>query len=319
LRDRLVSFLISQAVVWLPMALGHGLRRREWPVERLAKPIHATCVIGLAPVIYVLGVWGLDRSNDAWWQVPLAYGLLSVVTTVIAGVVSLRMFRDRRAAATHFLSITISNIGYTLAGFLTILLLGQAAFPLNTVLMLPSSVFNFLIWLPLATLMAHGRERSLAREYVRLIFSPVSMPLAGILVGMTLNFYGPPMGAAWKPALNALVFSTTALTMFGIGCRLRARQGLKFRRTTRWLSLIKFVACPAIAVALCWALGLHGMAAGVVLIASAMPSGVMSIQFSTIQDLDVDLANAGFLLTTATFMIVVLPFLILALQAPMFR
>jgi predicted permease len=315
----LSDFLVAQALVWGPLALGHRLEAHRWVSDRLARPLHAVTVIGLSPVIFVLGIWKLDRGGDDWWRVPFAYGLLLVFSSVIALALSPRLFRNPKSVGTHILLVAVSNIGHTMAGFLTILLIGVEAYPLNAILILPCYLFIALVWFPAAAHWGGGGDaRSFGGRYWRLVFSPLALPLLGIAGGLALNFAGTPMTAGWVRLMKALVFVTTALTMFAIGCRLRLRHALCFWNALRWLYAVKFVAHPLIAVALCALLGLHGPAAGVLLIAAIMPAGVMAIQYSTIEDLDVDLANAGFLLSTAVFMILVLPVLILLLRLPMF-
>jgi hypothetical protein len=323
LKHTLIDFLVAQALVWVPMILGHRLQSSgPWGRqvgERIARPLHAFNIKALVPGVFLLGIWKLERAGDDWWRVPSVYAAMLVFSGIVAYAISPRLFRRGRSIGTHFLLVTISNIAHTLAGFLTILLIGADAYPLNAILMLPSCLFIFLVWLPLATRWGHDIELSFGLHYRRIVFSSLSLPLVGIAGGLALNFSGAPMAAGWTTLMKVLVFLATALTMFAIGCRLRLRHALRFRRALRWLHVVKFAVHPAIVVAICLLIGLRGTAAGVLLIAATMPSGVMPIQLSSLQKLDVDLANAGFLLTTVFFMVVVLPMLLLLIQLPMFH
>ena len=318
-RETLIDFTVAQAVVWLPMVLGHHLRRRGHLGVDIARPVHRLTVTCLAPLVFTLGVWKLDRTGSDWWKVPLVYGLMLIGTGVIALTVSPRLFSSRKSIASHILLVAISNIAHTMAGFLTILLIGAAAYPLNAILMLPSCLLIFLVWLPAANHWRQGGEGGFARNYWRLVFSPLSMPLVGIAVGLALNFGGVPMGTTATLLMKILVFATTVLSMFAIGSRLHLRHALGYWLALRWVYLAKFIVHPVLAMSICLVLGIEGPAAGVVLIAAFMPAGVMPIQFATIQDFDVDLANAGFLLSTAVFMGLVLPIMIGLLRLPYFN
>ena len=143
--------------------------------------------------------------------------------------------------------------------------------------------------------------------------------LAGLILGTALNLADVPMADIWFTILKITVFLGTILAMFAMGSRMRFSRLGKYHRRLSWIYLVKFAAHPIAMLALCWIFGLTGLPAGVLLIASCMPVGVNVVGFSTIYDLDVDLANAGYLWTTAIFMTVVLPLLILALQAPIFH
>ena len=106
--------------------------------------------------------------------------------------------------------------------------------------------------------------------------------------------------------------------MFAMGLKLRLRRLGGFHHLLNWVYVAKFVVSPALVVALCLLFHLHGLAAGALFIAAAAPSGVNVVAFSTLYDLDVDLANAGYLWSTFIFMLVVLPFIIWVLQTPFF-
>ena len=239
-RELALRFFISQALVWIPMILGHQLRRRGLVREAWANPLHAIVLIVLSPIVSALGVWKLDRSGSEWWRIPMVYGLMLAGSGAIAFTLSPRLFRDRRSVGTHLLLVTISNIGHTMAGFLTLLLIGVAAYPYNCILSLPSCMLIYLIWLPAATRGAHGGGPLFGPDYWRLIFSPLSMPLVGVFGGLGLNFAGVPMGRPLEWLMQVLVFLTTALTMFAIGWRLISTFGaLPSSTTTCWLWLRK--------------------------------------------------------------------------------
>ena len=67
---------------------------------------------------------------------------------------------------------------------------------------------------------------------------------------------------------------------------------------------------PALAAAAVWLLGLHGEQAKVVMLLSSMPVAIYTCIIATVFDLDIDLANAMFLITTGVFLVAVLPILV---------
>jgi predicted permease len=83
--------------------------------------------------------------------------------------------------------------------------------------------------------------------------------------------------------------------------------------------LTKFFMIPILIVLLCYLTGLHGEPAAALFIVSCMPTGVMVPALSIIYNLDIDLANAGYLWTTLIYMIFILPLMMWCLHAPLFR
>ena len=160
---------------------------------------------------------------------------------------------------------------------------------------------------------------TLWQNYRQVIFSPIVMPAVGLLIGGALNFAGLPMSDHAFSALKVLVFISTVSSTFAMGIRMRFQRVVHFSHVLTPVHVIKFLIHPLIMLALCLVFHVSGMAAGVLFIASCMPCAIMVVVLSTIYDLDVDLANAGFIWSTLIFMVVVLPLMILALRLPLFQ
>lgn len=319
LRDKLISFLISQALIWLPLMAGYRLRKSGWVSGHLSRTLHSFNLIAVTPLIVILGIWRLDRSSGDWIMVPLLLGMMLAVSTGLAFVFGRRVKTHRAAAGTFSLLVPMSNTGHTLAGFLTLLLLGEAAYPYNAICMLPQLFFIFVVWVPLACHWGHDQEGSFGATFRRTLISPLSMPLLGLVFGLGLNFAGPAIPPSLAGLLKILVFVATTTTMFALGLRLHLRRLGDYHAILGWVFAAKFLIHPAVMVGLCLLFGVTGMPAGALFIVSCMPAGVLTVAFSNIYELDVDLANAGYLWSTAFFMFIVLPLMIWALQAPMFQ
>lgn len=317
--DKLVSFLISQAIIWVPLLTGHQLRLRGLVGEGAAKPIYALSLSCITPLAYTLGAWRLDRSTPGWQWVPVAMAILLTLLTVVASWASFRFIARRRTAGTFAILLPLSNTGYTMAGFLTLLLLSDAGYAFNSLLMVPMVVFISMVWFPQAKHLGHGGRQSFWRSYRQAMLNGQSLQIVGLAAGAGLNYAGVPMAQGWVTMLRAIVFGGTVLIMFAMGLRLRLGRLGGYQSLLRWAYLAKFLVGPLIMIGLCLAFGVHGTAAGALLIAAAAPAGVNVVIYSTLFDLDVDLANAGYLWTTFIFMVVVLPAIILLLQTPMFQ
>lgn len=312
-------FLISQALIWGPLVLGHRLRKLGWIESSIARPLHWTNMAVLAPVTLALGIWPLNRSLPDWYWSPILMGILVAVSTAFAVWLSPKLTENQSAAGSLMLLIPMNNISYTMAGFLTLLFLPQEAYPYNAIMMYPYLVATFFVWMPLSYYWRHGEGGSIFKSFMTVIFSPPSMSIVGIGAGTMLNVWAPPMPHALFGFLKFMVFVSTSITMFAIGARMHFRRLTGYTPLLVWLCGVKFIAHPVAMILLCMAFGIHGMLAGSLFIAACMPAGVYGPAIATINDLDVDLANAGYMWSTGIFMVVGLPLMIWALKLPIFQ
>lgn len=312
-------FLASQALIWGPLILGHRLRKLGWIEDTLARPLHFANMAVLAPITLALGIWPLNRELPGWQWSPILMGVLVGVSTVFSVWLSPRLTENRAAAGSLMLLIPMNNISYTMAGFLTLLFLPQEAYPYNAIMMYPYLVATFFVWMPLSYHWRHGAGESMLKTFRTVILSPPSMSIVGIGAGTMLNLWAPPMPKPFFGFLKFMVFASTSITMFAIGARMHFRRLSGYTRLLVWLCAVKFMIHPAAMIALCLLFNIHGMLAGALFIGSFMPAGVYGPAIATINDLDVDLANAGYMWSTGIFMIVGLPLMILALKLPIFQ
>ena len=293
--------------------------RRGLISQSIAKPLHSVNLSYVIPVVTGLGIWRLDRTAQGWVWVPVVMAILLAISTVLGTWFSFRAIPNRASAGTMAIMIPLSNIGHTLAGFITLLLFSDEGYAYNALLVWPMSIFFIFVWLPLARHWGSPSGSSLARSFFQTLFSSQALILLGLITGTVLNFMNVPMGPVWILVLKGMVYSSTVLIMFAMGCRLHLGRMWGYQQILKWIYLVKFLIHPLIVIALCLAFGIHGVAAGSLFIAGCASIGVNVISFATLYDLDVDLANAGYLWSTVIFMLIILPLVILALQAPLFN
>jgi predicted permease len=322
--DTLISFLTSQALIWGPLLAGHRLRKWGLYGDTIARPLHNLNLILISPLVALLGIWRLDRSGGGWIAVLVIETALLALTTWLGVWFGRRWLRDRAQAGSFMLVIAVSNIGFTLAGFLTILFLSEEAYPYNAIGQVPFFLFVFFVWIPLISYLRHepgdgNQAPAFLPTVLATLRTPQSLGIIGVVAGIGLNLSQVPVDPVWVPVNSVLVFAGTALAMFAIGSRLHFRRLGNYLRLMNWVYLAKFAVTPLVAVGLCLALGVSGLPAGAIFIMSAMPTGIYSILLSSIYGIDVDLANAAYMWSTVVFMLLILPLMIWALQAPIFQ
>jgi predicted permease len=132
-----------------------------------------------------------------------------------------------------------------------------------------------------------------------------------------LNLSGLERPAFYGFANAVLVPLATILLLTSIGLALRFSRIGDYLRECVSVSLIKFIMVPVIIFTLAWSLSFGKMDDAlplkVVLILSSMPVAFNALIPPSIYDLDLDLANSCWFVTTA-LLILVLPLLLLVLR-----
>jgi len=309
--SQLREFAYSFSLLVFPAAAGYALRRRLVDPLTPARRIQIFNIIVFNPLVSCFAIWIL--SIDRQLVVLPSIGL--VVSLALMGL-SVAITRARGMpppqSGSYVFSAAISNIGHTMGGFVCFVLIGEHAFSLSVIYHLYFMFFTYLVCFPLARSYSPSHKAGLWAGVVAAFTDVRSMPLVGIVIGFVLLGMGVERPAFMSNVQAFIVSFSTALTMFGLGMTFQFRSLKKYRRDCVEMSLIKFVFTPALALLAIWVCGLTGLTAQVVLMLSFMPTAIYACIIATLFELDVDLANAAFFVTTAVFVVVVLPVLAFA-------
>ena len=128
-----------------------------------------------------------------------------------------------------------------------------------------------------------------------------------------LNRLGVPRPAVCGIIASASMVLGTALLLAAIGMGLRLSSLGAYRREALGVAAIKFVGVPLVVAGLAWTIGYGAIDGGLplktVLIVSAMPVAMNALMPPSLYGLDLDLANACWIFSTAA-LVVVLPALL---------
>ena len=143
------------------------------------------------------------------------------------------------------------------------------------------------------------------------------MAVSSLVLGALVNVSGLQRPALYG-AVNAVVVPlATIMLLASIGLALRFRRVSDYVRECAAVSLIKFLLVPVCASSLAWAIGFgaidNALPLKVVIILSSMPVAFNALIPPSIYDLDLDLANSCWFVTTA-LLVVVLPLLLFVIS-----
>jgi predicted permease len=279
-------------------------------IPRLRKGLQKIGLLFFMPISFVGAVWIVSLENIRILFLPLigAGALLLGGLSGLAAAILLN--RSDRQKGTLFCCGSFTNIG-SIGALVSFVFLGESGFALIALYKLFEEIIYYSIGFPIARYFSGGDRESTFGQRLRTVATdPFFLAATGAFVcGFVLNlssiprpFFYETVNAFFVPAGTFIL-----LTSIGLGMRFSSLAG----RFTDGLAmiLIKFIIIPTVAVAAAYLAGLNaiddGLPLKVVLIASSMPVAFTALVAVSIYDLDLDLANACWLITTASLLVVV--------------
>ena len=297
-------FAILAACIYLPLGLGYAARKLGLLRAEVSKRISRTTILTLEPITVLVGCWVLHIvSAGGALLVPVIGALVSLGLLGVAfvGAALLGLRGPRRGA--YLNCGMMSNIGMSLGGFICYMFLGvqgQGLSVLYTAHFLPVC---FTLGVILASHYASGGKASVGQTLRGVVRNPlVFIPNGALIVGLVLNATGVAVPTWIGPVNATVVCAVVSFHAFAIGLTLRlSRVGAYWREATA-LTATKFVLGPLIAAAVVFLVGQWGAYDGlmwrVAVIEGAMPVAIFATVVSNLFDLDRDLANTCWVVTT---------------------
>ena len=308
------------AVIFGSLLAGYILKRsgRLSDPGRVSGAIVRFAIRCLIPMVVGFAFWRMDLSNRRILTLPLFAAALSTIQLFLGIWIADLQGLDRKKKGSFVTCSMISNVGYPLAGFLCFVLFGEIGFSLTVLYCLYFGPYLY-------TVTFHTAEHYSTEGCVRITDTLKNFftdgirlfPFLGIICGLVLNLLGVERPESITAFNKILVPMTTAVYLFGIGLTVRFAQMKHFKRECAFMSLIKFLISPIIGLGMGYLLGYHnimgGLALKVAFLESAMPVGISVLMLPALFDLDQDLSNSCWIVTTV-LLIPILPILLFILR-----
>lgn len=266
-------------------------------------------LFGCIPLSAMLSLWGLPEPEPRLLALPLL-GLASWIAGSAMAVAAGGLLRlDRARAGSLFCCGAFSNIGAV--GSLTcVVFLGESTIALVALYRLCEELFFFGVGMPVARWYGCGGRPTLRALRPDPMLGAV---IAALLCGIALNRLGVARPALCGGIASASMVLGTALLLAAIGMGLRFSSLGAYTREALIVTAIKCAGVPLVVVGLAWIIGYGAIDGGLplktALILSAMPVAMNALLPPSLYGLDLDLANACWIFSTAA-LVVVLPALL---------
>lgn len=316
----------SFAVILAGLMLGYliqvlaarGAIRLPVPVDALRKGLQRAALLFVNPVAIVGATWIVSIRDASLVALPFI-GLFAIVTGGVLALGAARLLRlPPKKTGALFCCGSFTNIG-TIGALVCYLYLGEPGFALVPIYKIFEELSYYSTGFPIAkhysgSAVAEGRwdrVKGLARDPLILV------SVSALILGGALNASGLERPAIYG-TVNAVFIPLQAFMLLSsVGLALRFRRVGDYLKESAAVAAIKFAAVPALACSLALVLGFGAIDGGlplkVVLILSTMPVAFNALIPPSIYDLDLDLANSCWFVTTA-MLALVLPALLFTVQ-----
>jgi len=303
-------------VVFGSLFFGYFIQRKKYlrnPEEVSALIVKNTFRF-VSPVILCLSFWRLDIKNVFVWTLPLVGMTISTIVLFLAKYLVSRHKLTPKQSGSYITSAMFSNVGYTLGGFLCFVLFGEVGLALAIMYTLYYTPYFYTVGFYIARYYGHEKKARVKKTLKQRLVEDIRFfPFIGFMAGVILNLANVPRAPVFTDINRILVPVATFGYFSSIGLTFRFSAVKKYKAACLSMSAIKFIVSPIIGLGLAYLMGYHKIMGGlpmkVVIIESAMPVAFAAILLTVLFDIDRDLTNACWLVTTF-MMIIVIPILV---------
>jgi hypothetical protein len=289
----------------------HGARRTEEEINRLRRRLQAAALLYVNPVAFGGAIWALDLDDLRLVALPFVGAFAIFLGGALAYVAGRALGLGRRQMGVFVTCGGFTNIG-SIGSLVVFFLFGEEAVALMPFYKLFENLIYYGVGFPYARSMSSAvsvRESVGDRLGSVLTDRYVVVAVAGMAAGLVLNLLGFERPGFYSALNGVLIPLGTLLLLSSIGMAMRFGRMRGYLREAGVIALIKFVAVPGSVYLVGSALGLRGVDGGLPLRVSvalaSMPVAFTAMVPPTLYDLDVDLANAAWFVTTALLAVVV--------------
>jgi len=309
-------FILIVSGITLATAVGYIARRKHWLDERWAGPL----------MFYLVIVGWTPASCLVLWKLPLQWSLVALpllgtllpVALAPFGALFTRLHGlDAKSAGTFIVASGISNIGFTMGGFVCYCLFSDVGLGYANLFAASWAVPYVGFYYPLARRYGDPNSRLTTRFILRTFFDLRSLPVLGSVAGLILNLLKTPVPTPVETfhVLDILIIGSVLASFATVGLQNQFSHLAQQKILHVSLAVVKFAVTPLLAVLLIvlsqYLFGpLPTVARNVIYIQSFMPTAIFTVLIANLFDLDPKLASVLFVVNTVIFLVVILPVLV---------
>ena len=291
-----------------------GIINLNIEIAVLRKTLQKIGLLFFMPVSFLGAVWVVSFNDLRVVLLPII-GVIALLAGGGLGLLSARVLKvSNEQKGVLYCCGSFTNIG-AIGGLVCFMFLGEAGFALVALYKMFEEITYYTIGFPIARYYGGSdlAQGSIVQRILGVLKDPfVATILSAFFLGLFFNLAGVNRPLIMEKITALFVPMGTFVLIFSIGL------GMRFTRVAEHLmkciavAIIKFLCIPLLACTIAYYFGLQHVSGGlplkVVIILSSMPVAFNALVAASIFDLDLDLANSLWLVTTG-LLVFVLPWL----------
>ncbi len=280
------------------------------PVADLRKILQKTGLLFFMPLSFLSAIWAVSFDDIRVILLPVV-GFCALMIGGILGLGLARLLKTpTRQKGVLYCCGSFTNIG-SIGGLVCYMFLGEIGFALVAIYKMSEDISYYTIGFPIARYYsgATDNNQSLVSRIGGVLTDPfVATALSAFVIGLSLNLLHVPRPDFFKTVTAVSVPTGTFILIVSIGLGMRFSSVSRYLKEAIGISIIKSAIIPVIALTLAYLFGLHqindGLPFKTVMILSSMPVAFNALLAASIYDLDLDLANSCWLVSTGCLLFV---------------
>ena len=316
------TLIFSLSIIFFGLIVGYivqqlGYRRiirLPISIENLRKLLQKIALLFFMPISTIGTLWIIKMDNIKIVALPFL-GIFALFAGGILGLVVAKLLKlNRKDTGSMFTCGSFANIA-SIGGLVCYLFFGEEGFALVSFYALFVQITYYVVGFPIAKsfssdMTTNGNLVSHLKKVFLDIF--VVVALIYITIGILFNLSGIVRPVFYQTINAVFIPVQTMLLLVSIGLAMKFGRVRDFARECVAVSFIKFTLVPLIVSTIAFLLGYGKIEGGlplkVVIVLSSMPVAFTSLIPVSIYNLNLDMANSCWLVTTLS-LIIVLPLL----------
>jgi hypothetical protein len=298
--------------VLLPVLPGVLLARLGVP-KSAARTLLNWSFYGCGTAVMAFAIW-VARIHAEARLLPLLALCGWLLTALLAWPVSSKLSNDAPRRGAFVVSMAFSNNGFTLLGLVALATFGEAGLAQATYAQLMYTPFFLLCGFPIARVFGRLAEKKpLGRLLLDNAVDPrVWVPLLAIGCGLALNAAHVPRPQLVGSLTRILIFIGTATASCAIGLLFSGFHLRRYWRENALSFLYRSTLYPLLYWGLARVVGLRPLDTVTLVLYGLVPSALLANLLAVFFELDTELTSSMFLVSTALFLVLVLPVFLIA-------
>lgn len=280
----------------LLIIIGYICRRTEFLKPETTQVLNKIVIYIAIPSLIFLSMYNADLSNlETLGTITLTCIMVGSLTGLLAYIFANIMKYPPKTKWSLVTTSALFNSGFL--GYPVILGVFGAEGMVRAVFFDVGSTILFISFSILLMLNYGGSYQSIIRRSV------LFPPFLAVVLGILANLSHLPLGSILPDVLGYLSGAAIPLIMISLGLSLEFKEVYEHISSASFVSFIKLIISPFIAVIIATVLGLSGINYSVAVIEAGMPSAMLSLVLAITYNLDVKISAACIFLSTALSMI----------------